>query len=73
MRLAVISAPVAAAAGVAARSFQVISPSSALSPRVQITTAGGFRRPPDAGKHHIGARKRQHRSSTSFDCQASLS
>jgi hypothetical protein len=38
MRLAVMAAPVAAAAGVAARSFQVTIPSNALNPTVQITT-----------------------------------
>ena len=55
-----ISAPVSAAAGVAARSFQVTSPSKALSPwsRWRPERLG---RPPIAVEHHIGARKRQHR------------
>ncbi len=39
MRLAAIMAPAAAPAGVAARSFHVISPSNPLSPAVQIATA----------------------------------
>ncbi len=39
IRLAVIAAPVAAAAGVAARNFHVTSPSNALSPAVEVNTA----------------------------------
>ncbi len=72
MRLAVIIVPVIAPAGVTARSFHVTSPSSTLSPVVQISTgADRFAHP----KHAITASvptKGTTTSNTSVDCQASF-
>ncbi len=73
IRLAVINAPVRAAAGVAARNLQVTRPRSALNPSVQITTeAETVAQPKHASSTSVAA-KGNTASNTSFDCQARLS
>ncbi len=68
-----INAPEAAAIGVAARSFHVISPSNALSAVVQITTATDTVAHP---KHESSTPVPTHgntASNTSLDCHPSFS
>ena len=73
MRLAAMVAPVAAAAGVAARSHQVTSPSNALSPTAQIATGADWAvREKQANSTSVPA-KGSTASNTSLDCQASFS
>lgn len=73
MRLAVISVPVAAAQGVAARSFQITSPSSALNPSVQVSTEDDCRAHPAQASTTSVPAKGSTTSNTSFDCQPSVS
>jgi hypothetical protein len=73
IRLAVINAPVAAAAGVAARSFHMISASNALNPSDQITTAADS---VAHSKHESSTpvpAKGSTASNTIFDCHDSFS
>ena len=73
MRQAVISAPDAAAAGVAARSFHVMSPSNALNTVVQINTGtDSVAHPKPASSTSVPANGST-ASKISFDCQGSLS
>jgi hypothetical protein len=73
MRLVVITAPATAAAGVAARSFHVTSPSNALNPAVQTTTAADSVAHPKHESSTSVPANGSTASNTIFDCQASFS
>jgi hypothetical protein len=73
MRLAVMVAPVAAAAGVAALSLQVTNPSNALSPTAQIATEADWAAHEKHASSTFVPVKGSTASNTSFDCQASFS
>src|SRR5208283_5183764 len=72
MRLAVISMPVSAAAGVAARSLQVTSPSKMLRPMVQMATGAACEAHQLQSSTTSVPAKGNTASNTSLDCQVSL-
>ena len=65
-------APVTAAAGVAARSFQVTSPSNALRPMVQMATGAACAAHQWQSSTTSAPANGSTASNTSFDCQVSL-
>ena len=67
-----ISVPVTAAAGVAARSFHVTSPSKTLRPMVQMATGAACEAHQLQSSTTSVPAKGSTASNTSFDCQVSL-